>query len=251
VASATPPPPPLADLPATFTGKLPCANCAAIHYQLNLRADSSYSLRKTFEDAGDRIEDETGSWAYSSDRVVIVLKSSRDVWSWFAVPAPGVLRAVDDRGDSIGRREPADLHRSDSFVAIDAPGPSSTSAGAAARSINLPLPGVEWKLTELENKPVRPATKGRREILLAFDGDSSTYSGQSGCNHLEGYFETGWRTLIIKPRKPMRVCRIDDGTERSLSRTIKATRTFRITGTTLDLFDEQGGRVARLEGRVK
>ena len=48
----------------------------------------------------------------------------------------------------------------------------------------------------------------------------------------------------------MRVCRIDDGTERALSRTFKATRTFRITGTTLDLFDEQGGRVARFEGRI-
>lgn len=166
------------------------------------------------------------------------------------MPAPGVLRAVDDRGDSIGRREPADLHRADSFLAIDVPVPSSMNAGAASRSVNLPLSGGEWKLTELENKPVRPATKGRREILLAFDGDSSTYSGQSGCNRLEGDFETGWRTLTIKPRKPMRVCRIDDGTERALSRAIKATRAFRITGTTLDLFDAQGGRVARFTGRV-
>ncbi len=164
------------------------------------------------------------------------------------MPAPGVLRAVDSRGDSIGRREPVDLHRSDSFHATDAS--ADPNAGAAPRSVTVPLTGAEWKLAELENKPVRPATKGRREILLAFDEDASTFSGQSGCNRLEGDFEAGWRTLTIKPRKPMRVCRIDDGTERALSRTFKATRTFRITGTTLDLFDEQGGRVARFEGRI-
>lgn len=252
MASTTLPSNPIADLPATFAGKLPCADCAAIRYQLNLFGDYSYSLRKTFEGKGDRpvdVEDEAGSWAFSSDRAVVVLKSSRDAWSWFAMPAPGVLRAVDARGDSIGRREPADLQRSESFHATDAP--ASPNTGATSRTVTVALSGVEWKLTELRNKPVRPATNGRREILLAFDEDSGTFSGVSGCNRLAGDFAASWRTLTLTPSKSLRVCRIDAGTERALSAAIKATRAYRITGTTLDLFDEQGGRVARFEGRVR
>jgi heat shock protein HslJ len=164
------------------------------------------------------------------------------------MPAPGVLRAVDARGDSIGRREPADLQRSDSFHATETPTPSS--AGATPRSVTVLLSGAEWRLTELRDKPVRPATKTRREILLAFETASGTFTGVSGCNRLEGHFEAGWRTLTITPRKSLRVCRIDASTERALGAAIKATRAYRITGETLDLFDEQGTRLARFEGRV-
>jgi hypothetical protein len=49
--------------------------------------------------------------------------------------------------------------------------------------------------------------------------------------------------------EPLRVCRVDQSTERALSRTIKATHTYRIVGTTLDLLDENGARIARFEAR--
>ena len=244
VSVAAAPPNPIADLPVMFVGRLPCANCRAIRYELVLLADSSYSLRKTFEGATERVENEDGAWGYSSDRAVLILKSRRDDWSWFAMPAPGVLRAIDGRGDSIGLRTPADLQRTDS------PPATSPNSTGTPESVTVPLSGAEWKLTELENKPVRPASKAHREIVLTFDADKRTFSGASGCNTLDGTFEAGWRTLTITPSESLRVCRIDQGTERALARTIKATRTYRITGAVLDLFDEQGGRIARFEGRV-
>jgi heat shock protein HslJ len=219
-----------------------------------LYADSFYSLKRTFESKGDpakpnnvaRVEIEEGAWGFSSDRRVLVLKSNRDGWSWFAIPAPGVLRAVDAHGESIGLREPWDLERGEWLPGLHAARPS---AGAAPRSVTVSLSDVEWKLTELQNKPLRPATKGKQDILLAFDEDDNTFSGQSACNPLEGMFEAGARTITITPRKPLRVCRIDDGTERALSGMIKDIRTYRITGTTLDFFDERGGRIGRFEGR--
>jgi heat shock protein HslJ len=222
-----------------------------VRYELTLAADTSYSLKKTktFDGSAGSVEDESGSWGYSSDRAVIVLKSRGGRWSWFAVPAPGVLRAIDSRGNSIGLRTPADLQRKDAGPAVFAP--ASPNTAATPEPVTLPLSAPEWKLTELENRPIRPVSKTQREIVLTFDDDSRTFSGVSGCNQIGGSIEAGWRTLTISPRKPLRVCLADAGTERALSRTIKATRAYRVTGTTLDLFDEKGARIARFEGRSR
>lgn len=236
---------PLVDLPATFTGALPCADCAAIQYELTLAPDASYSLKKTFQGGSDRVQMEAGSWDYSSDRVVLVLKSSHDAWSWFAVRPDGVLRAVDSRGESIGRRTPADLVRSNMVASTV----TKASSAAFSAPVTVDLSDALWTLTELENKPVRPATDKQRAIVMGFDARARVFSGASGCNVLEGGFSATWRTLTLSPAAPLRVCRIDQSTERAFSRAIKATRSYRITGTTLDWFDEKGTRIARFEGQ--
>jgi len=163
------------------------------------------------------------------------------------MPAPGVLRAIDSRGNSIGLRTPADLHRGDAPPATGAAVPPHSAT--APEPVTLLLSDAEWKLTEIESKPVRPASKTQRDIVLKFDADGRTLSGVTGCNQIDGSFDAAWRTLTIKPSRSLRVCLADQGTERAVSRTIKSTRTYRITGTTLDLFDEQGTRIARLEGK--
>ena len=61
-----PPPPPapalpsnlLTNLPATFTGTLPCADCQGIKYHLNLFGDDSFFLRRTYVGkTGDPVDD--------------------------------------------------------------------------------------------------------------------------------------------------------------------------------------------------
>ena len=226
---------------------MPCDNCNAVRYELQLHADQAYSVRKTFESSRNpRVEDEAGAWAYSSDRAVVVLKSTTGAWSWFAMPSPGVLRAVDVRGESLGVRSPADLHRTEAAVPA-APARSSTPV---RESITLALSGAVWTLAELESRPVRPADKTHRAITIEFDEDGQTFTGVSGCNEFAGSFEAGWRTLAMSTGESLRVCRVDQSTERALARMFKATRTYRITGRTMDLFDERGTRIARFEGSV-
>jgi heat shock protein HslJ len=234
-------------LPATFVGRLPCPDCPAIRYELTLAADSSYAVRKSYEGKGDRVEHEAGSWGYSSDRILLVLKSSQNLWSWFVVQASHTLRAVDARGESIDPRAPVDLVRRDALELTDA-APQPPRTGASSEPVTVPLSGAEWTLTELEGKPVRPVSKDRRRILLAFDDETRTFSGQSGCNDFDGEFTADWRMLALTPRKSLRACRADASTERALNRAIKATRAYRVTGTILELFDERGGRIARFDG---
>ena len=232
----------MSDFPATFAGK---------QYELTLSADGTYSATKTLD--GNRVEHEAGSWGYSSDRIMLVLKSTRDTWSWFGMWPGNVLRPIDANGDAIGGRAVADLRRTSGAV---------TSAGAVANAgatrpasnvdpVTLPLSGAEWILKDLDDKPIRPATRTRRPIILAFDTPTGTFTGMSGCNELAGDIAAGPRTLTITPRKSMRACLADASTERAFSSTLKETRAYRIIGTTLDLLDEHGTRIARFEARIR
>ena len=104
-------------------------------------------------------------------------------------------------------------------------------------------------MTEIKNNPVRPASKTHRNIVLAFDDAVGTFSGRSGCNNLSGRFQAAGGTLTLKPDQSLRICRIDQKTERALRGVINETRGYRISGTTLDLLNERGQRIARLQSQ--
>ena len=106
-------------------------------------------------------------------------------------------------------------------------------------------------MTEIDSKPVRPASKTHRKISLVFDEGRGTFSGTSGCNDLSGRFETGGGKLALKSDNSLRICRVDQKTERAVRGVINDTRAYRISGTTLDLLNERGQRIARLEGQQR
>lgn len=62
-------------LPATFTGQIPCPDCLRVDITLNLRADSIYQLRKTYQAATGpvRTESQMRTWRYSPEGNFIVL----------------------------------------------------------------------------------------------------------------------------------------------------------------------------------
>ena len=122
-APAPPPAPPLpsnhlTNLPATFTGTLPCADCQGIRYHLNLFGDDSYFLRRTYVGKTGEPIDDVGSWALSSDRRMIVLMG-RGEPEWFALPAAGTLRKLDMLGRPIESKASIDLRRASTVQPLD------------------------------------------------------------------------------------------------------------------------------------
>ena len=104
-------------------------------------------------------------------------------------------------------------------------------------------------MTEINTKPVRPASKTHRQIVLVFNEAHGTFSGTSGCNDLDGRFDAGGGKLTLKSDRSLRICRVDQKTERAVRGVINDTRAYRISGTTLDLLNDRGQRIARLEGQ--
>jgi copper homeostasis protein (lipoprotein) len=68
----------LGAMPATFTGDLPCADCEAIHYHLDLFVDRSFYLRTTYRGKPGGQFDDIGSWSFSSDGKILVFQGGRE-----------------------------------------------------------------------------------------------------------------------------------------------------------------------------
>jgi uncharacterized lipoprotein YbaY/heat shock protein HslJ/uncharacterized lipoprotein NlpE involved in copper resistance len=113
------PAPLLADLPATFLGTLPCADCEGVRYHLNLFDDDSFLLRTTRLGKTGGTTDDLGSWTLSSDRRLIVLQGRNDAMQLFEIVAPGTIRKLEADGRPNTGRGSSQLTRSSQFRPTD------------------------------------------------------------------------------------------------------------------------------------
>jgi copper homeostasis protein (lipoprotein) len=126
---------PLANLPATFKGTLPCVGCDSRRYHLNVFPDQSYALRVAEDGGATSGRDQMGTWVLSSDHRTMVLKSGQDAPpEFFALKDGMTLRKLDDDAREIDKDTAWDVRRQNRFepfdVALDMRG-SYTLAGNA------------------------------------------------------------------------------------------------------------------------
>lgn len=102
----------LSDLPATYTGILPCADCPGIRYQLELFSDKAFFLRMTYlgKSDGDSVDD-MGSWIVARDRHTLTLFGSGEAPLKFAIKDIDALRKLDMEGREIVSSHNHDLKR--------------------------------------------------------------------------------------------------------------------------------------------
>jgi uncharacterized lipoprotein YbaY/heat shock protein HslJ len=91
----------LGAMPATFVGDLPCADCEAIEYHLDLFADQSFQLRTTYRGRPGGQFDDVGSSTISSDGRILVLHGGREAPVRFSIEGPDALRLMDQSGKAI------------------------------------------------------------------------------------------------------------------------------------------------------
>lgn len=94
------------DLPATYGGDLPCADCSRIRFRLNLWPDHVFNLRRDWL-PGDREQDALGRWWIDTAVDRLVLWDGEDKLE-FAI-APGRLRLVDRDGGTAAAPERFEL----------------------------------------------------------------------------------------------------------------------------------------------
>jgi copper homeostasis protein (lipoprotein) len=114
------PPPALTGLPATFTGTLPCGDCAGLRYQLTLFPDDAFFVKTTRTGRGAAApEDDLGSWVLSSDRRVLVIKGTSGPPQFFSIRDAQTLRKLDAAGRDARMPAIADLHRTPAAAPLD------------------------------------------------------------------------------------------------------------------------------------
>ena len=110
---------PLGALPATFAGDLPCADCVALRYRLNLFPDGSFFLSTLYEGRSTEPAYDIGAWALSSDRGTLVLQGGREAPLRFRIVDAGTLRLLDQDGRDIESKLNYALARQPQFAPME------------------------------------------------------------------------------------------------------------------------------------
>ena len=110
----------LGELPASFSGDLPCADCPAIRYRLNLFTDQSFFLSTVYVGRDGPATYDIGSWSLSSDRRTLTLHGGHERPLMFRVIDQHMLRKLDMGGREIESALNYSLSRMEQFEAIEA-----------------------------------------------------------------------------------------------------------------------------------
>ena len=81
-------------LPASFAGDLPCRDCEALRYRLNLWPDQVFHLRRTWEGT-DRRRDSVGRWSVDPDRRMLTLRGAEEELK-FEIVGPDRIRLLPE-----------------------------------------------------------------------------------------------------------------------------------------------------------
>jgi len=318
----------LGSLPASFTGLLPCADCAGIRYLLNLLPGGVYMQRMTYlRDGHDDSSYQLGTWSLSSDGGTLILSEGSGGSAYWAVQDRRTMRKLDAVGNPIESNLPGKLIRtaglegmeprlrlvghvryladaarfhdcvtalewpvaiSDDYRALESAYTAHRSAPGAELLVSLqgriesrqrvegqgnePTLVVERFLrampgrtcedrnarAELVNTRWRPVRIGeravnvsgeQREPWIQLDPGSKRLIGSGGCNRIGGSYESGAGTLRFGPLVSTKMICPSMSTEVAFFKALDATRRYRLFGRLLELLDEKGNLLVRLEER--
>jgi copper homeostasis protein (lipoprotein) len=110
---------PLGELPASYEGDLPCADCEAIRYHLDLFEDRLFFLRMSYLGRGGDAFDDIGTWELAEDGQKLVLRGGREAHEMFRVVDAGTLRKLDLEGRAIESSLNYELRRTAAFAPVE------------------------------------------------------------------------------------------------------------------------------------
>lgn len=117
---------------------------------------------------------------------------------------------------------------------------------AATTTPDAALRNTRWVLRQLVGQPVPPPTNAEPYVLLRQDAPNA--EGNGSCNRFRGTYEqpADGQLRFGALLSTKMVCASPNGntTETNFLRTLENTRTYRISGDTLRLFDEASGQPA-------
>jgi copper homeostasis protein (lipoprotein) len=108
----------LGQLPASYSGDLPCVDCPGIRSQLDLFPDGVFFLRQIHLGTGERVDD-IGAWVVSADNKTLILQGGGDAPRRFAIADAETLRPLDLEGREIVSARSYNLKRTASLQPIE------------------------------------------------------------------------------------------------------------------------------------
>ncbi len=112
------------------------------------------------------------------------------------------------------------------------------------------LQDMYWRLTRLEGRPVR-VREGGREPHLVLHGADRRLAGSTGCNQLDGTYEHDGESMSFGPIATTKMmCPDLHEQEQAMLQALARVVSWRLDGQHLELLDEGGVVLLRLEERA-
>jgi len=105
-------------IPATFRGDLPCADCEASRYHMDLWPDQVFHLHREWV-GRNLVRDEVGRWSIDESRQALILSGGGEMPLQFEITGPDRLRLLDLNGKPIASNLPYELVSNGTLAATD------------------------------------------------------------------------------------------------------------------------------------
>lgn len=237
-------------LPASFVGVLPCADCPGISHHLDLWPDNLFHLRREWLEREHRF-DGLDRWRYEPDRRAIVLSGGTEMPLQFEVIGPAELRLLHLEGRPIDSKLDYGLRSDGSLTPTDLEllfgGELQYMADAAVFTECLtgrryPV-AIEGDWIQVERAYLEKAPEPGGPLYTTFEGMLTDRPKTDG--------EGTERTLVVKRFVnvwPGQACPPPlDAWERALEEALEKALRFRIAAQTLECYDNAGASLALLE----
>ncbi len=235
---------PIGPLPVTFSGTLPCADCKGERYKVTLQADRWFFDATSKSRSGDSQGTDLGCgrWRLSEGGRILSLDSGADAYGndWrtiWRVEDDHSLRLVVWNDDTTDVRIGGRITRTDRV--------SSSGNDPPCHHVAT-LVSERWVLRRLGRHKVKPADP-EHEPWLIFEPRTGIVEGSAGCNRFTGSFEKGVTTLRMKSFGMTRMACQGLRQEAAFMNALERTWHYRVTDRWLELADEHGVVLAKLE----
>jgi uncharacterized lipoprotein NlpE involved in copper resistance len=174
-------------LPATYTGVLPCADCAGIVHTLTLRPDGLYFLRQTYLGKPGNAFSQAGGWQLNASKNQITLKHGTEL-KLFSFDK-GELLQLDRRGQRIPTRMNLTLRRTaqvDRVSDVVQWSGQFTYMADAASFTNCDTPQLRWPVAmqgdylALERRYSQSRSEPGTPLLVTFEGHLAVLPAMEG-----------------------------------------------------------------------
>ncbi|MEP6719911.1 MAG: META domain-containing protein [Variovorax sp.] len=116
-------------------------------------------------------------------------------------------------------------------------------------SLDEPIEGPVWWLTQLNGQPIEAGREPQRDPQVAFDRNSGRVSGSGGCNRLSGAFTRAGSALRIGQLVSTKMACVDparSGIEAQFLQALQTATAYRLAGPDRLVLLDEGGRTAAL-----
>ncbi len=214
----------------TWYGKLPCADCPGINYELILKKDHSYQEKLKYLDRDVNVFKDSGNFEVTGNRILVLKAKAPGTGMQQFNIEKNILTLLDLEGNPIPSKTGGHA------LTKNKPEDFSMEDSTSAQRKDIQLKN-KWELVHINGNPL---TKEQKVPWLELDRGEKRFFGSGGCNQFGGNLEIDGDTISFGPAISTKIACKNMETERAMLRALSRQKlVYEIRGNRLILSSQK------------